>query len=131
MVRCPYCGEEMSIDEYLRHVETHKVAQARYAMPSQPPRGRYGFDIPPVLKAAIGSMFRERAKHWYDSIDNTVKKYQAHGIPLDDAREEVLKFTWAFSELAAIAEELRLEQELVNEIDKMRSTAWTLSLMMR
>ena len=26
MVKCPYCGEEMPVDEYLRHVETHQGA---------------------------------------------------------------------------------------------------------
>ena len=124
MVKCPYCGEEFGIPEFLRHVEIHKATRAEYAIPSQPPRGRYSFDIPPVLKAAIGSMFRERAKYWYDLIDRTVKTYKAKGMTYEDAKEEMLKFQWAFSELNNIAEELGLEQGLLNEIDRMRSASF-------
>jgi len=95
-------------------------------MPGHPPRGRHGFDISPVLKAAIGSMFRERAKYWYDLIDSAIKTYKAKGTTYQDAKEETLKFQWALSELSSIAEELGLEQELLNEIDRMRGTVNTL-----
>jgi len=133
VMKCPWCGEEVSTEEYSRHLKTcsgyveravREEAFARIAGPVYPPEKWIGIEFTPVQRAAIGNLLKRRVKWWSDIIEEDIKLREAKAVTDEAAREDITKFSWSLQEAVAIAGELRVANTLLKEMENIKSLAF-------
>lgn len=110
MVKCPYCEKEMSTNEFLSHVETHKRESAREMLrvgvyrPLFPPKPSK--PISRECKEELREYFRSRADFWIKSLAGTASLYHKGQMTREAAKSDVEMESHYLAEDKGIVEDL-------------------------
>ena len=119
MVKCPHCGEEIPVEEYIKHYDEHQKSEEETRLDRRLREER-------EKRAEVGSILLKKASDLMDEVKRDYEGYKAKKITKEIVRENYGKFNYGLSVIGAIAEELGLVDER-RKIDRIISESVTIS----